>query len=211
MSISAAEREIHKVMKERSSVRKYKRGEKIPPEILKDIIELAGSAPSSWNLQHWKFLIIEDQDIKDKLLPIAYGQQQVSDCSALIIVLGDIQANENADRIYEDAVKVGYMTNEARQKLVENINGAYHNVHNFGLFEAIRNASLAAMQLMLAAKSYGLDSVPMGGFNADALRQELRIPDRYTINMMIPIGYAEAPAHQTPRFPVEEIMIRSFT
>lgn len=199
------------VMKERSSVRKYKRGKKIPEDTLKNIIDLAGSAPSSWNLQHWKFLIIEDQERKDRLLPIAYGQQQVSDCSALIIVLGDIQANKNAEKVYGEAVEAGHMSEESKQQLLNNINGAYKNVENIGVYEAIRNASFAAMQLMLAAKAYGLDTVPMGGFNTEALRKELNIPDRYEINLLIAMGYAKEPAHKTSRFPVEEIMLRSFS
>lgn len=211
MAATFTEKSVLTVMKERASVRKYQRGKKIPQETLKAIFELAGSAPSSWNLQHWKFLVIEDQERKDKLLPIAYGQQQVSDCSALVIVLGDLEANKNAEKVYGDAVQTGYMSEEAKQRLLNNIDGAYKNVENIGVYEAIRNASLGAMQFMLAAKAFGLDTVPMGGFNADAMRKELNIPDRYLINMIIPLGYAQEPAHQTSRFPVEEIMISSFS
>lgn len=44
---------VAEVMKERSSTRKYKRNEKIPQDTLNQILELAGTAPSSWNLQHF--------------------------------------------------------------------------------------------------------------------------------------------------------------
>jgi nitroreductase len=49
---------------------------------------LAATAPSSWNLQHWKFIVVQDQQIKEHLLPIAYGQQQVIEASAVIISSG---------------------------------------------------------------------------------------------------------------------------
>lgn len=196
------------VMKERSSVRKYKKGVAIPQQTLNQIIEGAGTAPSSWNLQHWKFLVIQDQERKNRLYPIANNQQQVIDASAVVVVLGDTEANKNAETVYEEAVHSGYMTEEAKNKLVNNINSAYEHVENIGVHEAIRNASFAAMQLMLAAKANGVDSCPMGGYNPVALREELNIPERYIPVLMISLGYSEEPAHQTSRFPLSDVLIK---
>lgn len=203
-----AEHNVSTVMEERHSVRKYKKGEKIPQETLTEIIRLATTAPSSWNLQHWKFILVEEETQKQKLLPIAYNQQQVVDCSTVVIVLGDVEADKNAEKIYSEAVKAGHMTEEAKQKLVQNIQQAYATVDQIGVHEAIKNASLAAMQLMLAAKGLGVESGPMGGFNAVGLREELRIPSRYVPVLMITLGYGAEQAHATPRFPVDEVVIR---
>jgi nitroreductase len=200
--------EITEVMKERQSTRKYNRGTEIPQETLTNILELATKAPSSWNLQHWKFIVVEKQENKDKLLPIAYNQQQVSDCSAIIVVLGDLQANKNANKVHSEAVRVEYMTEDAKNTLVSNINNAYENVPNIGVHEAIRNASLAAMQLMLAAKANGVDSCPMGGYDAVAIRKELNIPERYMPVMLITLGYSSEPAHSTSRLQLNEIVIK---
>jgi nitroreductase len=205
---STAQQQITEVMKERQSIRKYKRGVEIPQETLSNILELATTAPSSWNLQHWKFVVVQKQENKDKLLPIAYNQQQVSDCSALIVVLGDLEANKNADKVHSEAVRAGSMTEDAKNSLVSNINNAYENVQNIGSNEAIRNASLAAMQLMLAAKANGVDSGPMGGYDPEALRKELDIPERYIPVMLITLGYASDPAHQTSRFGLEETVVK---
>jgi nitroreductase len=205
---STAQQEISEVMKERQSTRKYKRGEKIPQATLTNILELATTAPSSWNLQHWKFIVVEKQENKDKLLPIAYNQQQVSDCSAVIVVLGDVQANKNSDKVHSEAVRAGNMTEDAKNSLVSNINNAYENVPNIGVHEAIRNASLAAMQLMVAAKANGVDSGPMGGYDAEAIRNELNIPDRYMPVMLITLGYASEPAHNTSRLQLNETVVK---
>lgn len=196
------------VMRERSSVRKYTKGVPIPGATLKQIIEGAATAPSSWNLQHWKFLIIEDQENKNQLYPIANHQRQVVDASAVVIVLGDLEANKNAEKVYQEAVHSGYMTEEAKDKLINNINSVYQHVENIGVHEAIRNASFAAMQLMIAAKANGVDSCPIGGYNAVSLRKEFNIPDRYIPVLMISLGYSEEPAHQTSRFPLDEVMIK---
>ncbi|MCF6094640.1 nitroreductase family protein [Microaerobacter geothermalis] len=201
------EKNIADVMKERSSIRNYKKGIKIPSEKLEQILQLATTAPSSWNLQHWKFIVVQEEENKKRLFPIAYRQQQVLDASAVVIVLGDTEANKNAETIYNEAVKAGYMTEEAKNDIVNNIQQVYQNVENVGVHEAIRNASFAAMQLMLAAKANDIDTCPMGGFDPVALREELNIPDRYIPVLMITLGYAEKPAHQTSRFPLEEVVI----
>lgn len=88
---------------DRHSVRKYKRDVKISDAQLNEILELTASAPSSWNLQHWRFLVVREQANKDALLPLAYNQQQVSDASAVIIILGDLQANLVAPAVFENS------------------------------------------------------------------------------------------------------------
>jgi nitroreductase len=174
-------------IRSRHSVRKYERDVIIPAEEWNEILELAFSAPSSWNLQHWRFLTIQEQANKDRLLPIAYNQQQVSDASVNVVVLGDLQANLAAPTVFEKS------SPEIRETMLGQINGAYANNPALGRDEAIRNASLAAMQLMLAAKAKGYDSVSMGGYNPQALIKEFNIPERYIPVMIIAIGKAAAP------------------
>ena len=193
---------IKEVMEKRSSVRKYQKGKEIPKEVLNEVLRLAGTAPSSWNLQHWRFIVIEDQQRKESLLSVTNNQQQVVDSSVVIVVLGDTEANKNAKKIYKDAPE------QVRDVLLSNIQNAYENVPNIGIHEAIRNASFASMQLMLAAKAFELDTCPIGGFNHQELIDFLNIPKRYIPVLMITIGYAEAPAHPTDRLPLEDIVIR---
>ncbi|WP_270179991.1 nitroreductase family protein [Alkalihalobacillus sp. CinArs1] len=195
------------VMKERHSVRKYEKGVKIPDEDMNEILNATIEAPSSWNLQHWKFLVIEDNEKKEKLLPIAFNQQQVVDSSATIVILGDTEANLHAEEIYGQAVENGFMDNAVKETLVSQINGAYER-EGFAYSEAVKNSSLAAMQLMLAAKAKGYDTIPMGGFNPQALIDEFNIPSRYVPVMLISIGKAAAEAHASARFPVERVVIK---
>ena len=206
--IKLSDEKLVDVIKQRASVRKYKKGMEIPEEILQQIIELTTTAPSSWNLQHWKFIVVQKDEYKEKLFTISYKQQQVLDSSAVIVVLGDLEANRNAERVYSEAVHAGYMSEEAKNKLVSHIENAYQTIENIGVHEAIRNASLAAMQLMLVAKSFGLDTCPMGGFDAKALQKEFNVPQRYIPVLLLSLGYAAEPAHETSRFPVEEVMIK---
>lgn len=195
-------------MRARHAVRKYQPGVAIPEAELNEILELAGTAPSSWNLQHWRFLVVQKQQNKDRLLPIAYNQQQVVDCSAVIIMLGDLEANKSFADVYGPAVKAGALPQHAYDTLLENVNAAYSGDKQVAIDEANRNAALAAMQLMLAAKAKGYDTVPMGGFDRARLVEELNIPSRYVPVMMICLGKAAAPAHATGRFPLDKLVIK---
>ncbi|RAP77058.1 nitroreductase family protein [Paenibacillus montanisoli] len=193
-------------MRERHSVRQFKRDVVIPDETLNEILELAAIAPSSWNLQQWRFLVIKNQDQKDAIRPIAYGQQQVSDASVVVVVLGDLQAQITGREIYDEMLAAGHIPQEIRDNMVNQIEGAY-SYEQVARDEANKNAGLAAMQLMLAAKAKGYDTVPMGGFDKAKLVEALNIPDRYIPVMMIPIGEAAAPGRPTSRLPLSKLVI----
>lgn len=197
------------VMKERKSVRVYDPGKKIEDNIVYQILDYAGAAPSSWNLQHWKFIIISDELMKEKILPIAYNQEQVKTCSHLLIVLGDKEAYRNATDILSEQVKNGLMTKEAMEAQINSIMYAYEaNNEKYGTQDAIRNASLASMQIMLAAKSFEIDSCPMLSFKESELIEALSIPDRYIPVMMVSLGYGVKKPYETMRFPVDKVILQ---
>jgi len=201
MNATVEEKSAIEVLLSRHSVRSYKRDVQISDEQLTEIFNLTSGAPSAWNLQNWRFLVIREQAKKDQLLPLAYNQQQVSDASAVIIVLGDLEANLVAPSVYEN--KPAHI----RDAVLAQINGAYANNPQYARDEAIRSASFAAMQLMIVAKAKGYDTVPMGGFDKAAVRTLLNIPDRYVINMMIALGEAETAGRASDRLPLEHQII----
>ncbi|WP_100372936.1 nitroreductase family protein [Bacillus sp. FJAT-45037] len=200
---------LFQTIEERHSVRKYEPGVEIPVEELNQMLETAAMAPSSWNLQHWRFLVIDDQKKKEELLPIAYNQKQIVDCSAVVVILGDLEASKEAEGVYAAAVENGFMTEQIKDTLVGQIEKAYEGDTTYPRDEAFLNASLAAMQLMLAAKAKGYDTVPMGGFNRDSFVKAFNVPNRFTPVMLLPIGKAATPAHRSARKPLEEVIIRN--
>jgi nitroreductase len=189
------------VMKARSTVRKYDPNANIPEEELNELLEIATRAPSAWNLQHWRFLVITSKEMKEKLLPIASNQEQVVEAAATVAVLGDLQANETAKIVYKDAGKDIY------DLMISQVEKAYQN-DRFARDEAFLNAGFAAMQLMLAAKAKGYDTCPIGGFNREKFVEEFRVPDRYAPVMLITIGKAVAPARPTTRLPLDQVVVK---
>ncbi|MCG7386310.1 nitroreductase family protein [Paenibacillus sp. ACRRY] len=198
--------ETLRVINERHAVKKYEAGFAMPEEDLTAILTAASEAPSSWNLQHWKFLVIESEADKAKLLPIAYGQSQITDSSVTIAVLGDLEANRNAV-IYDQAVEAGHLKPEIRDALVGQINGAYQSQQT-ARDEAIRNASFASQNIMLAARSLGYDTCPMGGYNPQQLIETFNIPPRYIPTLLITVGKAAQPARPAGRFPLSDVVVR---
>ncbi|AXM88095.1 nitroreductase family protein [Anoxybacillus ayderensis] len=192
------------IMEQRQSIRKYDPNASISKEQLTKILQLATKAPSAWNLQHWHFVVIYGKEAQQKLLPIAYNQQQIVDASAVVAVLGDLQANKKTDAVYDPLVAQGKMTKEVKETLAKQIEQAYTNAQ-YARDAAFTNASLAAMQLMLAAKAEGFDTCAIGGFDPQAFMKEFHISDRYIPVMLITIGKASAPAHPSLRLPVDEV------
>ncbi len=194
------------VIASRRSVKAYDASHHISKDTIKELISLAQKAPSSWNLQHWKFLIFDEQSQKEKLLPIAYGQKQVIEASAVIAVLGDLQANLNADQIYSEAVIQGRMTPSIKDQLIHQMNSAYTNPQ-IARDEAFVNAGLMCMQLMLAARAMSYDTCPMRGVNFEALVKTFHIPDRYTPVMLIALGKALKPGYPSSRFDADSVIM----
>ncbi len=196
--------DLFDIIKERSSVRHYDSSVSISKEELTEILSYATKAPSAWNLQHWHFTIFHSKESKQTLLPIAFNQSQITDASAIIAILGDMEANKNTDDVYNPLVSKGFMTSEIKETLAGQINRAYTS-EAFARDAAFTNASLAAMQLILAAKAKGYDSCAIGGFNKEQFMKEFQIDERYVPIMLISIGKALKPAHQSYRLDVEKV------
>ncbi|WP_068783925.1 nitroreductase family protein [Paenibacillus phocaensis] len=198
--------DFYTVLKERHSVRVYDPSVRIPREELKEIVELSLSAPSSSNLQPTRFLIIDEPELKQKLLPIANNQQQVVDSAAIIAVLGDLRSYEHAEEIYAQAVKLGAMTEEVKANFVERLQAGYGSMGPERLHQVnLLDAGLVSMQLMLIAKAKGYDTVPMGGYNAEQFAEAFEVPETLKPILLIAIGKAAKPAHATPRLSVDQI------
>ena len=195
------------VAKERRSVRQYDAEYVMTEEEIREILEIAIQAPSSSNLQPWRFLVIQDKQTQQELLPIANNQQQIVDASAVIAVLADIEGYKNAERIYGELVNKGIMKNEIKEPYVASI------LHNYGNFSAEKALSVAmidgglvSMQIMLAAKAKGYDTVPMGGFDEAKFVDAFNVPENFKPVMLISLGKGTKAGFEKVRLPLDTIL-----
>lgn len=197
---------VKQIMHERKSVRHYKEGVTIPQEELLQIIQDAISAPSSSNMQPWRFLVIQDEEIKKDLRLIANNQEQVEKSSAIIAVLGDMEMYKNAEEIYNANFEQGYMPREIADMMVTNSLELYGSLPK----EIIKNiihfdTGLVSMQIMLLAKDMGYDTVPMGGFDKVKFAEYFKLPQNEIPILLIAIGEATMPAYGSSRIQAEKI------
>jgi nitroreductase len=186
----------------RHSVRSYDPGVEIGDADLRRIFDAVILGPSSFNIQHWKFVVVRDGARKTELRGAAFGQAQVEEAAAVVLVCGRLDAYADAARIYGDADAA------TRDRTVPMIEGVYEGQASLQREEVVRSGSLAAMSLMYAAKALGWDSGPMIGFDPAKVGAVLNLDGNTVPVMMVVIGKALG-GRQPPRAyrrPVEEVV-----
>lgn len=195
------------VVKGRRSVRNYDPTFQISKEDMTELLTEALRAPSSSNVQPWRFLVIDSQELKDKLLPIAFNQQQVVEASAVIAVLGDLESYKLVDKIYNRAYEAGYMPEATKDAFISRTTQMYSSLPPDVARKIIyTDGGLVSMQLMLSAKARGYDTVPMGGYDAAKFVEAFGIGERYIPIMLIAIGKAAKEGHPSVRLTVDEVV-----
>ena len=162
-------------------------------DLLREMVEMSSQSPSSFNLQPWSLLIMKNQADKERLRKLAWNQPKVSEAPVVLVVLADRSAWEAehpfVERNFNEMVKAGSMTPDQHQWFLDACQGLYGaNAERQQAF-ACKNAGFFAMSLMLSAKSLGLDTHPMDGFDHDGVRSAFNIPDQYWIPLLLAVGY----------------------
>lgn len=106
--------EFFDVIKGRKSVKYFDPNVKIKREEIIEMLNEANLAPSSCNLQPWRYIVVDTPEGKEKLGSANYNKIQNDTSAAMIIVLGDLNHYGKFDEIYGEAVEKGYMTEEVK-------------------------------------------------------------------------------------------------
>ncbi|GIO44242.1 nitroreductase family protein [Paenibacillus apis] len=192
----------------RKSVRLYDENVKIDRKEMLEMISEATLAPSSVNMQPWRFVVIESDDAKAKLRPlIRFNTRQNDTSSAMVLIFGDLRCYEKAEEIYDQAVAEGKMPQEVREKQLSTIVPYYQSLSRQQMNDIVKiDSSLAAMQFMLVARAHGYDTNPIGGFEADRLAAAFGLdPERYVPVMIVSVGKAAEAGYSSVRLAPEVV------
>lgn len=194
-------------IKHRISANHFDASKTLSEAEIKELVSYAIEAPSSFNIQHWRFVAVTKPEEKARLKAVAYNQPKVAEAAVTFIVLGDLQAFEKLPQIYQPLAEAGAMPPEMADRVVAMATGMYKDSPQNQRDEAIRSATLASMTLMLAAEAKGLVSGPMIGFDPEGVKREFNISDRYVPVMLIAVGYP-APGNypRKPRLRVDDVL-----
>lgn len=203
---------VKEILEKRRSVRHYDSNYKISSETLTALVESASKSPNGNNIQATRYLIIEDANLRNLLLPIAFNQQQIVEASSLIVMLGDYQAfnKGNIIKIHEEGYQAGYFDESLRDYLANAAINYYESKTKEDLkLELTRDVSLASMSLVLLANEAGFDTITMSGYDSKKLKEILNISDRYLDVMLIAIGKGIKAGHNTVRHNVNKVIYKN--
>lgn len=189
----------------RRSVKHYDPAHRLTDAERAQLLSLAIQSPTAFNLQHWRFVVVDDPALRQQIRAVAWDQAQVTDASLLLVLCADVASwQKEPARFWQGAPQ------PVQEILVPAIDGYYRGREQVQRDEAIRSCGIAAQTLMLAARAMGYDSCPMDGFDFDAVARLINLPDDHLITMMVAIGKAtQAPWSKPGQLPLSEVVIQN--
>lgn len=193
--------DILQTLKERRSINYFQPGETIPKETITHILEVANLAPSSNNLQPWEVIAVTDPERKKTLRQCAFNQPKVEEAAVVFIIIAHPgAAEENIDEVLDSFEKLGYREAKDREA---NKNGALSFIGDKESLRrkifAVKNASLFAMSLMVAARGFGYETHPMDGFIEEEVKKHFNIAGKKIVPMLIAMGSMKKDVKLLPR------------
>jgi len=191
-------------IKERRSVKHYDPAHEMSEAEINALLELALLSPTSFNMQHWRFVVVTDTEKLAAIQAAAWNQAQVTEASITILLCAKLNAHEDAGRYWVHAPQ------SVQDILVPMISTFYQNNAQLRRDEAMRSIGIVAQTLMLTAKSMGYDSCPMIGFDPEKVAEIIDLPENHVIGMMLTVGKALKDANvRSGQLPYDEVVFRN--
>lgn len=207
--------DFSEVIATRRAVNHFDPHREVPDALLREVVELAATTPSSFNLQPWSLMVLRDKEEKLKLQKLAMGQVKVSEAPVTLIVLADRKGWTDAcpfvEKNIREMIKAGTFTEDRRAWFAKACTRLYGTSEEAQLAFATKNTGFFAMALMLAARSRGLHTHPMDGFDREGVMEAFHIPDHYWLPLLMSVGYFNEEKELAPpkwRKTYDEIVVR---
>jgi nitroreductase len=158
------------------------------------LLEAAIQAPTSFNIQHWRFVVLRDPELRRKIrVELGNDQSQMTDASLLVLMTADTMAwKKDPQRYWKNAP-------EDVAKLLVDWMAPFHEGREWlQRDEAQRSIGMAMQTLMLAAKSMGYDSCPMIGFDIEGVAKLINLPEDHVMGPMVAVGKGTKEAWPKP-------------
>ncbi|MEK6664632.1 MAG: nitroreductase family protein [Pseudomonadota bacterium] len=187
----------------RRSIKAYDPNHRMSAAEIERLLSLAILAPSAFNIQNWRFVLVRDPALRGEIRQAAWDQAQVTDASLLIVLCADLKAWE-----HEPARYWKNTPQPVQDFLVPAIGQYYQGRESVQRDEAMRSCGIAGMALMLAAKEMGYDSCPMDGFDFDAVAKLIQLPADHVISFMLAVGKGvQEPWPRGGQLPLHDVVI----
>jgi len=147
------------------------------------LIETAMLSPTSFNIQHWRFVVVRDPELRKEIRAVGNDQAQMTDASLLIVMTADVEAwKKEPQRYWRNAPP------EVAEVLVNWMGPFHEGKPRLQRDEAQRSIGMAMQTIMIAARGMGYDSCPMIGFDAEAVAKLIHLPADHCMGPMVAVG-----------------------
>ena len=185
------ERSFSEVVEERRATPSFD-GEPIPDADLKKILEAGLQAPSGYNLQPWRFVVMRTPEQLRRLRAASFNQAKVEEASAVIVACGDKDGwRTDMEEMIRMGREGGMTENYAAQARV-NIPEYLGNHPNLSAW-LNRHVMIALTTMLWMAEVLGYDTAPMEGYEAEKVCEVLRLPLSYEVVALLGIGHLQGP------------------
>ena len=188
----------------RRAVKHFDPEHRITDEEVDKLLQAAIQSPTSFNCQHWRFVIVADPELRKQIRAVGNDQAQMTDASLLIVMTGDILAwRKNPERYWRNAPP------EVAKMIVDWMGPFHEGREQLQRDEAMRSIGIAMQTIMLAAQGMGYQSCPMIGFDHDKVAALIRLPADHCIGPMVAVGKGiKDPWPKPGQLPLEEVVVR---
>lgn len=183
---------------------------KISDEDIHTILEAGRKSPSSFGMEAWKFLVITNDELKAKIKPLCWNQEQITSCSHLVIVLAGI----DSVRVSSGEVEKRFARREMSQEQLEGYMKLYadhlsdtlsseDNIYSW----TVKQTYIASANMMSAGAFLGIDSCPIEGFEKAQLEELLELDSsKFQLALVLPFGYRINPQSTQLRLDFDEVV-----
>lgn len=179
----------------------------ISDDEIQELVRLATLAPTSFNLQNWRFIAVRTPEAKARLRKLAWDQAKVTEAAVTFIVVGQLADYRKLPDRLAPAVAAGFMPADMVGGWEGAAKGLYDGYPQRQRDEAVRTATFGAGALILAAQAKGWGAGAMIGFDDAAVAREFGLADNEIPGLLLAVGRG-LPQNwpRKPRRPVDEVL-----
>lgn len=204
------EKTFEEALNFRHACKIFDENKKISSEDLKYILEAGRKSPSSFGQEPWKFLVITNQELKEKLRPACWNQVQITSCSHLVVILAAIDDARPSSGTPEKKFARRGLPKEQylayMDKYADHLQKTLSSDENIFSWTA-RQTYIALGNMMSAAAIKGIDSCAIEGMEVNDVEKILSLDtSKYRVSVLLPLGYRVNPQSKQLREELESIV-----
>ena len=188
----------------RHACKVFDESKKIETKDLEFILEAGRLSPSSFGMEHWRFIVVQSDELKNKMRPLCWDQPQITSCSDLVVVVSKTQ-KVTQQAYYTQMLGRRGLPQEQLNAYLE-IYGNFIQALDSPLSWSAKQCYIASANMMSYAALIGIDSCPIEGFEKEPLEELLGIDESEDIALLLPFGYRLNPQSDKLRLPLDEIV-----